>query len=58
MERDADCCAVKMLKERHDIEGIAAAHDMMQSFGGAPTGAYYPTGTERADNISKCETED
>jgi hypothetical protein len=30
---------------------------MMQSFGGAPTGAYF-TGTERADNISKCETED
>jgi hypothetical protein len=58
MELDADCCAVKMLKERHDTESIVAAHDMMQSYGGAPTGAYYPTGTERADHISKCETED
>jgi hypothetical protein len=26
----------------------------MVEFGAAPTGAYYPTGTERVDNIDKC----
>jgi hypothetical protein len=26
----------------------------MLGFGATPTGAYYPTGTERADNIDKC----
>jgi hypothetical protein len=30
----------------------------MIAFGASPTGAYYPTGTERADNIAKCEAED
>jgi hypothetical protein len=27
---------------------------MMLQFGNKPTGAYYPTGVERAENISKC----
>jgi len=27
---------------------------LMLKFGGKPTGAYYPTGIERADNIAKC----
>jgi hypothetical protein len=26
----------------------------MMAFGTTPTGAYYPTGIERADNIDKC----
>jgi hypothetical protein len=26
----------------------------MLQFGGKPTGAYYPTGVERAENIAKC----
>jgi hypothetical protein len=30
----------------------------MVSYGAAPTGAYYPTGDERADNIAKCAAED
>jgi hypothetical protein len=30
---------------------------MMLTFGNKPTGAYYPTGVERADNIAKCAAE-
>jgi hypothetical protein len=54
MELDADCCAVRLLKEMHDEEGIAAGEAMMASFGDQPTGAYYPTGSERALNIAAC----
>lgn len=58
MELDADCCAVKMLRERQQADSIASAERAMQAFGDAPTGAYYPTGTERAGNIAKCAGED
>lgn len=58
MELDADCCAVKMLKSRHETDSIESAREAMVAFGAAPTGAYYPTGTERADNIDKCEAQD
>jgi hypothetical protein len=30
----------------------------MLTFGNKPTGAYYPTGVERADNIAKAAAED
>jgi len=58
MEPDADCCAVKMLKLKNEPETIEAARQMMAQFGAKPTGAYYPTGIERADNIAKCAAED
>jgi len=54
MELDADCNAVRMLKLKNEPETIEAARQMMLKFGGKPTGAYYPTGIERADNIAKC----
>jgi hypothetical protein len=53
MELDADTCAVKMLKETHEPDAIEAGRLKMLSFGTKPTGAYYPTGIERADNIAK-----
>ena len=58
MELDADCCAVKMLKSMHETDSIDSARLAMEAFGDSPTGAYYPTGTERADNITKCEAQD
>jgi hypothetical protein len=58
MELDADCCAVKLLRSRHELGSIEAGRQAMIAFGTEPTGAYYPTGTERADNIAKCEGED
>lgn len=58
MELDADCCAVKMLKLTHEPDAIEAARQTMLGFGTSPTGAYYPTGIERADNIAKCAAED
>jgi hypothetical protein len=54
MELDADCCAVKMLKSLRETDSIDAGKQMTLGFGATPTGAYYPTGTERADNIDKC----
>ncbi len=54
MELEADCCAVRMLRERHEADGIEAARSTMVRFGSDPTGAYYPTGDERAANIAKC----
>jgi hypothetical protein len=57
MELDADCCAVKMLKFKHETNSIEAARMTMLGFGTEPTGAYYPTGLERADNILKCATQ-
>ena len=58
MELDADCCAVRMLKFMHETDSIESAEEEMVNFGASPTGAYYPTGTERADNIAKCAAED
>jgi hypothetical protein len=57
MELDADCCAAKLLKSRNETDAIEAAQQAMMSFGTDPTGAYYPTGVERADNIAKCAAE-
>ena len=53
MELDADTCAVKMLKATQEPDAIEAAREAMLTFGTSPTGAYYPTGIERADNIEK-----
>jgi len=58
MELDADCCAVKMLRFKHETDSIESAREAMVSFGDTPTGAYYPTGNERADNIAKCAAEE
>lgn len=57
MELDADCCAVRMLKSRNEGDSIESAHAAMVGFGDMPTGAYYPTGNERADHIAKCAAE-
>lgn len=54
MELDADCCAVKTLKLKQDGDAIEAGRMTMLQFGPQPTGAHYPTGTERADNIAAC----
>jgi hypothetical protein len=58
MELDADCCAVRVLRFRHETDSIKSAEAAMQGFGDAPTGAYYPTGNERAANIAKCAAQD
>jgi hypothetical protein len=58
MELDADTCAVKMLKAKNEPEAIEAARDMMLSFGTTPTGAYYPTGIERVENIDKAAAQE
>lgn len=58
MELEADCCAVKMLKQTREPESIEAARQTMTHFGTSPTGAYYPTGIERADNIANCAAQD
>jgi hypothetical protein len=58
MELEADCCAVKLLRERHEVDGVEAARSAMALFGAEPTGAYYPTGIERVDNISGCAAAD
>ena len=57
MELDADCCAVKMLRSKNDASSIEAAEGAMMSFGSDETGAHYPTGYERADNMVKCAAE-
>jgi len=57
MELDADCCAVKMLKSKNETDAIEAARQTMSNFGTQPTGAYYPTGIERVENIDKCAQE-
>jgi hypothetical protein len=51
MELDADACAVRMLKLTKEPGAIERARVRMQEHGDAPTGAYYPTGNERAGNI-------
>jgi hypothetical protein len=58
MELDADCCAVKLLRQREQADSIESAERAMAAFGDAPTGAYYPTGNERVENIEKCAAED
>jgi hypothetical protein len=58
MELDADTCAVKMLKAKNEPEAIEAARETMLSFGTTPTGAYYPTGIERVENIDKAAAQD
>lgn len=54
MELEADCCAVKLLKASREEDSITAGRDAMSAFGDGPTGAHYPTGVERAANISAC----
>ena len=58
MELEADCCAVRMLRFKRETDSIESAEEAMVSFGESPTGAYYPTGNERADNIAKCAAQD
>jgi hypothetical protein len=58
MELEADCCAVKLLRERHELDGIEAGRAAMALFGPRPTGAHYPTGMERAENILGCAAAD
>ncbi len=54
LELEADCCAVRLLRERREQAGIDAGAEAMSEFGDKPTGAYYPTGAERVENIRKC----
>ncbi len=54
MGLEADCCAVKLLGGRTEIDGIEAGAAAMSEFGDRPTGAHYPTGAERARTISIC----
>jgi hypothetical protein len=58
MELDADACAVRMLKRTKKLDAIESARKSMLAFGATPTGAYYPTGVERADNITHAAAED
>ena len=58
MELDADACAVHMLKLTKEPESIERARVRMQEFGDNQTGAYYPTGNERANNIARKALED
>ena len=57
MELDADRCAVRFLKLAGDIDAIESARQHMGAFGDNQTGAYYPTGNERAGNIARAATE-
>lgn len=57
MELDADSCAVKLLKSAKNKAAIEAGRRMMVGFGDKQTGAYYPTGLERADNIARTAAE-
>ena len=52
MELDADACAVHMLMLTHEPDAVERARVRMREFGDRQTGAYYPTGIERADNIA------
>jgi hypothetical protein len=58
MELEADCCAVKLLKQKQERDSILSAEEAMAEFGSQPTGAHYPTGTARVDNIARCQAED
>ena len=54
MELTADCCAVKALLSRGEVKIAQAGEKAMAAFGNQQTGAYYPTGQERAANIEAC----
>ena len=41
-----------MLKQTKEPDAIEVAREAMLQFGNMPTGAYYPTGVERAENIA------
>lgn len=58
MELDADRCAVRFLKLTGEREAIHRARAQMSGFGERETGAYYPTGFERASNIARAEAGD
>jgi len=58
MELDADGCAVRMLTLNREPEAIERARTRMLEFGDRQTGAYYPTGIERADNIAHAADEE
>ena len=58
LELEADCCAIKLLRDRQEADGIDAARSTIVTFGKDPTGAYYPTGYERAANILLCAAPD
>jgi hypothetical protein len=51
MELDADACAIRMLKLTKEPDAIERARTKMLEFGNLQTGAYYPTGVQRAGNI-------
>ena len=53
-ELAADCQAARMLAARGDREAILAGAAMMGGMGPFPTGAHYPTGTQRAATIRRC----
>jgi hypothetical protein len=53
MELDADSCAVEILKGADEAEAIETARLIMLGFRNEATGAYYPTGIERAENIAR-----
>jgi uncharacterized membrane protein YuzA (DUF378 family) len=57
MELEADACAVRILKRVEDLDAIDSAREQMLKFGASETGAYYPTGIERADNIAAVAAE-
>jgi hypothetical protein len=57
MELDADACAVRMLKLTKEPGSIESGRAHMRLFGNEPTGAYYPTGDERAANIARVAAE-
>jgi len=58
MELDADGCAVHMLTLTREPSAIERARTRMLEFGDRQTGAYYPTGIERADNIAHAADEE
>jgi hypothetical protein len=57
MELEADACAIRLLKLNGAPTAIESARARMLTFGNLPTGAYYPTGVERADNIARAAVE-
>lgn len=58
MELDADSCATRMLRLTKEPGAIDEAQAKMLEFGDAPTGAYYPTGVERATGIARAASGD
>ncbi|WP_141700661.1 hypothetical protein [Methyloceanibacter superfactus] len=58
MELDADGCAVRMLRLTDEPDAIESARIRMSRFGDEQTGAYYPTGNERAGHIERIAAEE